>query len=190
MDEMIVRLKTPEDCEHFAKNALERNRPDLAKDARKKAIELRAEAYGAKTQAERECLEAVYAYEVVLNAKNGRKTRASRIWQMITRHGILGAVELAVNHVTRTAGYYSALRDMGLQDYAFEAVMVRHPELFSPDTVQRSRKRVEKWNATNNSLWPPAPTPVAAPAPAPLMPPEVELGKDAAAPDTGALHNL
>ena len=75
---------------------------------------------------------------------------------MITRHGILGAVERAVNHVARTAGYHFALLDMGLQDYAFEAVLVRHPELFSPDTVQRSRKRVEKWNATNNSLQPTA----------------------------------
>ena len=103
---------------------------------------------------------------------------------MIARHGVLGAVERAVNHVTRTAGYYFALRDMGLQDYAFETVVARHPELFSPDTVQRSRKRVEKWNATNSSLRPPVPTPAAAPAPAPAPAPDAakaEPGKDAVA---------
>jgi len=98
MDERVAKLKTPEECARFAKNALERNRRDLADEARKKAIELRAEAYGAKTQAERECLEAIYVYEEVLIAKNGRRTRASRTWQMIKRHGILGAVNKNINN--------------------------------------------------------------------------------------------
>lgn len=135
---------TPEECERFAKNALERNRRDLADEARKKAVELRAQAHGAKTQAERECLEAIYAYEEVLTAKNGRRTRASRTWQMLKRHGILGAVERAVNREAETAGY-TALLEMGLQDYAFEAVVIRYPELFSPETVQRSKARADEW---------------------------------------------
>jgi hypothetical protein len=147
MDEKVTRLKTPEECERFAKNALERNRRDLADEARKRSVELRAEAYGAKTRAERECLEAIYAYEEVLTAKNGRKTRASRTWPMIKKHGILGAVERAVNREAETAGY-TALLEMGLQDYAFEAVVVRYPELFSPETVQRSRTRVDEWKRT------------------------------------------
>lgn len=147
MDERVAKLKTPEECERFAKNALERNRRDLADEARKRAVELRAMAYGAKTEAERECLEAIYAYEEVLTAKNGRRTRASRTWQMIERHGILGAVERAVNRETETAGY-TALLEMGLQDYAFEAVVVRHPQLFSPETVQHSQARVNEWKRT------------------------------------------
>lgn len=144
VDERINRLKTPEDCEHFAKNVLERNRPDLAEKARKRALELRAEAYGVKTQAERDCLEAVYAYEELLAAKNGRKTRASGTWTMIKKHGVLRAVERTVNHKPETA-HYSALLEMGLQDYEFEAVVVRHPELFSRETVQRSRRRLGRW---------------------------------------------
>lgn len=147
MDEKVAKLKTPEECERFAKNAIERNRRDLADEARKRAVELRAEAYGAKSQAERECLEAIYAYEEVLTAKNGRRTRASRTWQMIKRHGILGAVERAVNREAETAGY-TALLKMGLQDYAFEAVVVRHPELFSAETVQHSKARVDEWKRT------------------------------------------
>jgi hypothetical protein len=110
-------------------------------------VELRALAHGAKSQTERECLEAIYAYEEVLTAKNGRRTRASRTWQMIERHGILGAVERAVNREAETAGY-TALLEMGLQDYAFEAVVVRHPELFTPETVQRSQSRVDEWKRT------------------------------------------
>ena len=147
MDERVANLKTPEECERFARNALERNRRDLADEARKRVVELRAQAYGAKTQAERECLEAIYAYEEVLTAKNGRRTRASRTWQMIKRHGILGAVERAVNREAETAGY-TALLEMGLQDYAFEAVVVRHPELFSPETVQHSKARADEWRQT------------------------------------------
>lgn len=147
MDEKVAKLKTPEECERFAKNAIERNRRDLADEARKRAVELRAEAYGAKSQAERECLEAIYAYEEVLTAKNGRRTRASRTWQMIKQHGILGTVERAVNREAETAGY-TALLKMGLQDYAFEAVVVRHPELFSAETVQHSKARVDEWKRT------------------------------------------
>src|SRR3989344_3596975 len=97
MDERVANLKTPEECERFARNALERTRRDLADEARKRAVELRVQAYGAKTQAERECLEAICAYEEVLTAKNGRRTRATSTLQMIKRHGILGAVERAVN---------------------------------------------------------------------------------------------
>lgn len=147
MDEKVAKLKTSEECERFAKNAIERSRPDLADEARKRAVEIRAEAYGAKSQAERECLEAIYAYEEVLTAKNGRRTRASRTWQMIKRHGILEAVERAVNREAETAGY-TALLKMGLQDYAFEAVVIRHPELFTPETVQRSQNRVNEWKRT------------------------------------------
>jgi len=147
MDERVARLKTPEECERFAKNAIERNRRDLADEARKRAVELRAMAYGAKSEAERECLEAIYAYEEVLTSRNGRRTHASRTWQMIKRHGILEAVERAVNRETETSGY-AALLEMGLQDYAFEAVVMRYPALFSAETVEHSKRRIAERNQT------------------------------------------
>src|SRR3972149_2386860 len=144
MDESVKKLKTPDDCERFAKNAVERGRPDLVQEARKRAVELRAESYGAKSQAERECLEAVYAYEEILSAKNGKKTKASRTWQMIKKHGILPAVERAVNRPQETAGY-TALLEMGLEDFAFEAVVVKYPDLFSKEAVTRCKERIEQW---------------------------------------------
>lgn len=144
MDERVQKLKTPEDCQRFAKNAAERGRPDLAQEARKKAVELRAESYGAKTNAERECIEAVYAYEEILTAKNGKRTKASRTWQMIKKHGILPAVERAVNRTQETAGYI-ALLEMGLEDFAFEAVVVRYPDLFSTEAVVRCQERIQQW---------------------------------------------
>lgn len=144
MDERVAKLASPEACERFAENAIRLGRCDLADEARKRAINLRAEKYGGSSQAEKECLQAVYAYEEVLSKRNGRRTSASRTWQMIKRHGILAAAERAVNRETETVGY-KALAEMNLQDYAFEAVILRHPKLFSEEAVRRSRERMKEW---------------------------------------------
>jgi hypothetical protein len=144
VDPRVMRLKTTAECEAFAQNAKDRGRADLADEARKRSVELRAQSYGAKTDAEKECLQAIYAYEEVLRVKNGRRTTASRTWQMVKRHGILGAVERAVNREAETVGY-TALVEMGLQEYAFEAVILRYPELFSDEAIRRSKERVQKW---------------------------------------------
>jgi hypothetical protein len=65
---------------------------------------------------------------------------------MVERHGILAAAERAVNRRAETAGY-RALAEMGLQEFAFEAVILRHPALFSEDAVQRSQERMREWPA-------------------------------------------
>lgn len=141
--QIIANLQTADECEIMEKNATARARHDLAVAARKRALELRALAYGASTAAERECLEAIYAYEQVLTVKNGKKTSASRTWPMVKRYGIIGAVERAVNRSEETVGY-TALRDMGLEDYAFEAVILRYADsnLFSAEAIARSQARV------------------------------------------------
>ena len=146
MDERVRNLKTPEQCEIFARNATERDRPDLADEARVRGVQLRAESYGAKTDAEREAIQAIYAYEEVLTQKNGKRTRASRTWPMIKRYGIIGAVERAVNREAETQGY-TALVEMGLEDFAFEAVILRYPDVFSDEAVERSKKRLSEWRS-------------------------------------------
>jgi len=144
MDERVKKLDTPEKCEIFAKNCIERGREDLATQAKQRAVQLRAMSYGAETKAEQEAIEAIYAYEEVLTARNGKKTRAGRTWQMIARHGIIGTVERAVNRPVETQGY-TALVEMGLEDYAFEAVIIRHPELFSQEALTISEERMNQW---------------------------------------------
>lgn len=145
MDPRVARLKTPQDCETFAKNARDRSLPQLAEEARQRAVQLRAESHGAKTDVERECLEAVYAYEEVLSAQRGKRQRASRTWPMIAQHGILPAVERIVLKRAESVGY-TALAQMGLKEFAFEAVILRHPESFSPEAVARSRERLAEDN--------------------------------------------
>jgi hypothetical protein len=66
MDKRIEKLKTPEQCIKFARNATERNRPDLAVQAGRRAVQLLAGALGAESEAEKQALQAVYAYEEVL----------------------------------------------------------------------------------------------------------------------------
>ncbi len=147
MDDRVAKLKTPEECAVFAKNATERGRPDLALDARKRAVQLRAERFGATSEVERECIEAVYAYEEVLSAKAGRRQTASRTWPMIKRHGVIEAVERVVKRKADALGY-TALVEMGLKELAFEAVVLRHSSAFSAEAVARSKERMGEHNGT------------------------------------------
>ena len=142
MDERVKRLTTPQECEIFAVNATERGHPELALQARQYSVELCAIAYGASNDAERECLMAIYAYEEILFAKHGKRVRATRTWQMIQRRGIIAAIEQAVDRADSAAGF-TALQEIGLDNYSFEAVILKHPDLFSESAVLRSQQRME-----------------------------------------------
>ncbi len=142
MDKRIQQLKTPAECMQLAINVQNKN-PGLAREARRRAVELRAEAHDIKSLVELELLKALYAYEEVLSEKNKRRTSASRTWQMIKRHGIIAAAERAVNRKIEPAGY-KLLVAMGLHDLTFEAVIVRHPEKFSQEVVSRAKERLDE----------------------------------------------
>lgn len=143
MNDRVAKLKTPEECAVFAKNVTERGRPDLAIAARKRAVQIRAESFGASSEVERECIEAIFAYEEVLSAKAGRRQHASRTWPMIERHGVIEAVERVVKRKVDALGY-TALVEMGLEEHAFEAVILRHPTAFSAEAVAQSKERLSE----------------------------------------------
>ena len=54
-----------------------------------------------------------------------------------------------------TSGY-TALAEIGMRDFAFEAVVIRHPDSFSADAVARSRERLAECNGPDESLDGPA----------------------------------
>ena len=143
-DPRVLRLQTPEDCETFAGNAIARNLPDLAVQARQRAVQLRAAAGGAKSEVERECLQAVFAYEETLFLKHGKRVKASRTWQAFEAKGVLKAVDDLVSLDRPTVGYQS-LKKAGLQQFAFEAVVLKHPKLFSKQAREQSARRLEEW---------------------------------------------
>ena len=139
---MIQKLKTPEECIQLAKNLRDRN-PDLAQEAQRRAIELRAISHGNKDEVHLELFKALYAYEEVLSKKNKKKTRATRTWQMIKRHGIIGAAERAADRKIEPLGY-KVLVEMGMQDLTFEAVIDRYSNAFNPIVVFRARARLKE----------------------------------------------
>lgn len=142
MEDIISKLKTPAQCIQLAKNVIERN-PALAKEARRRAVELRAIAFGSTKEVELELLKALYAYEEVLTEKNKKTTRASRTWQMINKYGIIKAVERAVDRPIEPNGY-KVLVKMGMQDLTFESVIVNYQNAFNPEVVMRAKERLKK----------------------------------------------
>jgi hypothetical protein len=141
MDYRVERLRTPAECESFALNAAARNYPDLVLEAQRKAIYLKAATHETGSSWEAEGFAAVYAYEALLTRRKGKKTRATATWQVIKRHGIVEAIQRAVTGPPDDEGQVT-LRDLGLEDLGFEAVVVRHPASFSDAAITASKARV------------------------------------------------
>lgn len=138
-DYRVERCKTPSECETFARN-VEKEYPELAKAARRRAVELRATEQGATTEAELDALRAVCAFEEVRSQETGRKARANRTRQSFNRIGIVPTVEKIVARKTPTEGY-AALVEAGMDDFTFEAVVLRHQESFSSMAIEQAIKR-------------------------------------------------
>jgi hypothetical protein len=141
MDYRVERLRTPAECESFAKNAVARNHPDLAAEAQRKGIYLQASTHETGSAVEAEGFAAVYAYEALLTRRNGKKTRATGTWQAIRRYGIIEAVQRAVSRPA-DGGDTVTLRDLGLEDLGFEALVVRNEASFSDAAIKLSKARL------------------------------------------------
>ena len=142
MDYRVERLRTPAECESFAKNALARHHPELAQQARRKAIDLQVSTHETGSAVEAEGLAAVYAYEALLTRRKGKKTRATATWQAVKRYGIIEAVQRALQNPPPDEPGGVTLRDIGLEDLAFEALVMRHEASFSPAAIEISKARL------------------------------------------------
>ena len=149
MDPRVERLKTPEECRTFIENARARGLDDLVKQAHQRIVALRTEAYGPKNEIERKCVAAIHAYEEVLSARSGRRVTASKTWQVAKQQGIFTAVDKAAGRA-EDPEIYPALVALGLEGFAFENVVVRHPDEFGFEAVQQSRARVARRNGDGN----------------------------------------
>lgn len=99
------------------------------------------EQFGATSSAEIESILAVLSYEQTLLQKHGKRQPAAYTWRMLKEHGVVSGVERVVTREAETQGY-RALVGLGLQDFAFEAVVVRHPDIFSTEAVEQSSSRL------------------------------------------------
>jgi hypothetical protein len=116
------------------------------KPSQRQAVQAKAAAHNPETDVEREAFEAVYAYQAARSVKAGRPFRASRTWPMIETHGIIVAVERLVSK-SDDSECYTTLVEMGLEDMAFESVVVRHREAFSEKAVLASEARLKRLKA-------------------------------------------
>lgn len=130
MDEMVKRIKEPALCYVFAKNAQRNGHPELAVQAYRHAVDLRAQQHEVANQAEAAALRAIYAYEEALSYTRGKRTRATGTWQLVSRHGVLPAVHKRLQS-RNGADVQAVLEELGMDDYSFSAVRTAYPEAFA-----------------------------------------------------------
>ncbi len=127
MHELVTRIREPDLCYVFARNARRRGHGELALQALRRAVELKADRHEVGSEAELAAVRAIYAYEEALSHLRGRRTRATGTWQLVRRHGALQAVGKRLKSRDGEA-VASALRDLQLEDYSFEAVARAYPD--------------------------------------------------------------
>ncbi len=129
MHELVKRIKQPELCYVFARNARRNGHPELALQAYRHAVDLRTEEYRAASAVETAAIRAIYAYEEALSYSKGKRTRATGTWQLVNRHGVLPALHKRLQ--SRTGDDVEpVLKELGMADYSFRAVAEAYPEAF------------------------------------------------------------
>jgi hypothetical protein len=134
MHELVSRIKEPALCYVFATNANKRGHPELALQAMRRAADLRAEKHDVESEAEMAALRSIYAYEEALSHIKGKRTRATGTWQLVNKHGVLTAVAKRLesrdnDHIIE------ALKELGMEDYSFEAVYKMHSDAFAAEAA-------------------------------------------------------
>lgn len=130
MHELVMRIKDPELCYVFARNATHRGHPELALEAYRRAVDLRAESHSCNSDAERAAIRAMYAYEEALSYNKGKRTRATGTWQLVNRHGVLAALSKRMQS-RNGEDMAPVLKELGMEDYSFDAVYKAYPEAFA-----------------------------------------------------------
>ncbi len=132
MHELVIRINDPDKCYIFARNAIRNGHPELAIEAYRRAVDLRAAQYATNSEAERAAVTAIFAYEEALSYAKGKRTRATGTWQMVNRKGLIEAV---AKRLTSRGGedVSATLKELNMEDYSFAAVRDAHPEAFDKD---------------------------------------------------------
>ncbi len=130
MHELVERISDPELCYVFARNAKRQGHPELALQAYRRAVDLRAENYGVEDETELAAVKAIYAYEEAMSQMRGKRTRATGTWQMVRRIGLLPTLCKRVESNSQD-DVENTLRALGMEDYSFAAVVRKFPEIAS-----------------------------------------------------------
>ena len=63
---------------------------------------------------------------------------------MVRRHGIVETIQRSVN-ADPDLGRYTTLKAIGMQDLAFESIVVNHRNEFAASTVEKASARLAEW---------------------------------------------
>jgi len=129
MHELVSRINEPELCYVFARNASRNGHPELALQAHRRAVDLRAQQHQPVSEAEGAALRAIYAYEEALSYVKGKRTRATGTWQLVNRHGLLRALSKRLSS-GKLQDIRLVLAELGMEDYSFDAVYAAHRQDF------------------------------------------------------------
>ncbi|MEH6591909.1 MAG: hypothetical protein V7746_16730 [Halioglobus sp.] len=131
MHELVTRINEPKLCYVFARNAEKRGHPELALQAYRRAVDLRAATHVPEVdnEAELAALRSIYAYEEALSYSKGKRTRATGTWQMVNKHGVFLALAKRMNG-RGGEEIKPVLQELGMADYSFEAVRTEFPDAF------------------------------------------------------------
>ena len=121
MHELVLRITKPELCYVFADNAAKRGHENLALQAYRRAVDLRAEQHSVDTEAEKLALKSFYAYEEALSLGQRKRKRATGTWQMVNKLGILPTLDKRLNSKDAEE-VLPKLKALKLEDYSFQAV--------------------------------------------------------------------
>ncbi len=129
MHDLVKRINDPKLCYVFAQNAISRGHPDLAIQAYRRAVDLRAEQHTTESEAEHAAVRAIYAYEEALSFRKGKRTRATGTWQTVSRKGIVSALTQRIES-SATTNVESVLKELGMEDYSFAATVKAYPDTY------------------------------------------------------------
>jgi hypothetical protein len=139
--EWISKCVDPAHLREGMKNAKARQRMDIYWQAFRRLCEIEGLNYD--NSLEREFYSTLAAYEELLSEKNGKTTKASRTRQKLQRRGVIQCLEDWAVANTPTDGF-KLLIDAGLIELTGEYLLLKYPEHFSSNALEKARHRLKQ----------------------------------------------
>jgi hypothetical protein len=127
---------------NWYRNGHEHKMPSIMRAALKRAIELKAAGFDPDGDFEEAVFHALAGYEIALSIKNNRRVAANRTRNLLKRRTPQEALEFLVSVSNESYGFQT-LADMQLAEFTFEGVVVRFPNLFTPEQVEKAQRRLD-----------------------------------------------
>ena len=146
IDFKIQKINTELDRQklyNWYRNGREHNMPTIMQAALKRAIDLKAEGFKPEDDFEDAVFHALAGYEIVLSIKNDRRVAANRTRSLLKRHTAQDALKSLVNFSKESYGL-QILSDMQLAEFTFESVIIRFPDLFTSEQVEKAQQRLDE----------------------------------------------